>query len=371
MKKIIKRSLFLIFLIALSVSLLSTSDALAEDWDQILEAAEEEGEVTIYATTSRVYDMAENFEEAYENISVDPHRLPEAELIERITAEVTAEVSGADVVIIEDLATMEIMLMEPGYLTNYVPPSAQEAVDEEYHDPLVLGFVNRIFGYNTEVHHEEPISNIWEFTDEEWAAGFQFRDPEITGEHLNFFSEIVRRSDEMEEKYEELYGEPLEIREDNAGLEFIRRLAANDPVILDSDTAIFENVGTRGQENPPLGFTYVFSKHREIEPLNLAVDYMRNIEPTLGYYYGMYVQQVDTADNPNAAKVLTDFMLSEEGFQPWAEDVGVYSMNENIDFHPLDRPWEYWQDRLWTYDPGFAAEQRSRITEAWRRGMED
>jgi len=366
--QLIKASVSLIVLAVLLLTVAVSVQA-QEDWEEIVAAAKEEGEVTIYSTTSRVYDAAELFEAEY-GIKVDAHRLSEVELIERVRAESQTGQQNMDIVIIEDLTTMRELLIRPGHLVNYIPPEAKANIPEKYHEPLVLGYINRIYGYNTEVYYEEPIENIWQFTDPEWAGRFMIRDPQITGEHLNYFSEIVRRSDEMAASYEEFYGEPLEITEDNAGLEFIKRLAENDPVVMDSDTRISEAVGTRGQEDPPIGFTYVYSKHRDIENKNLALDYMRNIEPNLGYYYGLYVQLASEARHPNAAKVLANFLVGPEGFSPWADDIGVYSMNENVEFHPLDKPWGYWEERLWTYDPDFAAQQRAIITDVWQRSIQ-
>lgn len=365
-KKLIRRSISLVLVMAfiLTFSLV----AQAQDWDEIVEAAKEEGEVTIYATTSRVYDAAELFEEKY-GITVEAHRLSEVELIERVSAEAQAGRQDVDLVIIEDLTTMQELLIGPGHLVNYIPPEAEENIPEKYHDPLVLGYINRVFGYNTEVYYEEPLDSIWEFTEDEWAGRFMIRDPQITGEHLNFFSELVRQSDVLEENYEDFYGEPLEMTEENAGLEFIKRLAQNDPVVMTSDTRISEAVGTRGQEDPPIGFTYVFSKHRDIVSKNLALDYFRDIEPTLGYYYGLYVQLASKPANPNAAKVLADFLVGPDGFSPWADDVGVYSMNTQVEFHPLDRPWGYWEERLFSYDPDFAAQMRGILVETWQKNL--
>lgn len=364
-KTIFKSSLFLLLVFALIFSTVISVQA-AENWEDIITAAKEEGEVTIYSTTSRVYDAAELFEAEY-GIEVDAHRLSEVELIERVRAESQTGQQNMDLVIIEDLTTMRELLIRPGHLVNYIPPEAKANIPEKYHDPLVLGFINRIYGYNTQVYYEEPLENIWQFTDPEWAGRFMIRDPQITGEHLNYFSEIVRRSDEMAASYEDYYDEELEITEANAGLEFIKRLAQNDPVVMDSDTRISEAVGTRDQEDPPIGFTYVYSKHRDIENKNLALDYMRNIEPNLGYYYGLYVQIGGEARHPNAAKLLANFLVSPAGFSPWADDIGVYSMNKNVEFHPLDKPWGYWEERLWTYDPDFAAQQRAVITDVWQK----
>lgn len=85
------------------------------------------------------------------------------------------------------------------------------------------------------------------------------RDLAITGEHQNAFTELIRRSDELEADYLRRFGEPLQLREENAGLEFLRRLVENDIILMTSDTRIAEAVGQKGQENPPVGFFYVYS----------------------------------------------------------------------------------------------------------------
>ena len=102
--------------------------------------------------------------------------------------------------------------------------------------------------------------------DDPWGA-----DVAITGEHQNAFTEWVRRSDELEAAYERRFGEPLVMTEANAGLEWIKRFLENDPIIMTSDTRLSEAVGARGQESPPFGMFYVYSKHRDVPLQDLAL----------------------------------------------------------------------------------------------------
>ncbi|WP_018526536.1 ABC transporter substrate-binding protein [Alkalispirochaeta alkalica] len=338
----------------------------ASDWDAVMEAARKEGKVTVYATTSRIHAAVEKFTQET-GIQVEATRLSEVELVERVYQESRSGVNQVDLVLIEDYPSMKELLVDNGYLVNFIPPSAQRSVPSQYHDPLTFAYVSRVIGYNTEKHGDDPFESIWDLTLPEYRGRVMVRDLAITGEHQNAFTELMRRADILEADYERRFGRPLEMVESNAGLEFLRRLVENDIILMTSDTRIAEAVGQRDQDDPPYGFFYVFSKHRDIPRLNLALDFSENINPLIGYYYGLYIQLAGAPQNPNAAMALANYLMTPEGFQPWINDVGIYSMSTEIGVHEDDMPWEWWKDRLWTYDPTFAAENRGVILDAWLR----
>lgn len=365
------RKLLVTVLVLLSAILLTVSSAIAQeviydasDWDAVYEAALREGKLVVYSTTSRIYPAAEAFTEKT-GIVVEAHRLTEVELIERVYREARAGVRSVDVVLVEDFPSMKELLVDTGYIVNFIPPEAEENVPEEYHHPLVFCFVNRVIGYNTEKYPEDPFTSVWDLTLPEWRGRVMIRDLAITGEHQNAFTELIKRSDELAAEYERRFGEPLEMVEPNAGLEFLRRLVLNDIILMTSDTRISEAVGARDQDDPPVGFFYVYSKHRDIPRKDLALEFSQNIQPFLGYYYGIYIQLSGIPNNPNAAMVFANYLMSAEGFGPWADDVGVYSMSEEIDAHPDDMSWDWWKERLWTYDPEYAAENRGIVLDTW------
>jgi len=342
--------------------------AYAEDLDELIAAAQKEGKLVVYAVTSRINLAAEAFQAKY-GIEVEAHRLSETELIERVYQEARAGVNAVDIVLIEDYPSVKELLINTGYLVNYVPPVAKEYVPAEYHDPLVFAYISRIIGYNTEAFESDPFDSIWDLTTPEFRGRVMIRDLAITGEHQNAFTELIRRSDELEADYLRRFGEPLQLREENAGLEFLRRLVENDIILMTSDTRIAEAVGQKGQENPPVGFFYVYSKHRDIPQKDLALDYSSNIKPFLGYYYGMYIQLAAKANNPNAAKLFANYLMTPEGYEPWSSEVGFYSVNPEVPPYPGDMPWEWWKERLWTYDPDFAIEHRGIVLDAWLRAV--
>ena len=337
----------------------------ASDWDAVMEAAKKEGKVTVYAVTSRIQAAVQKFTEET-GIQVEATRLSEVELIERVYQEGRTGVNNVDLVLIEDYPSMKELLIDTGYLVNFVPPEAIAHIPAQYHDPMVFAYVNRIIGYNTEKHSSDPFTSIWDLTLPEYNGRVMIRNLAITGEHQNAFTELIRRSDALEAEYLRRFGKPLEKVESNAGLEFLRRLILNDIIIMTSDTRIAEAVGARGQADPPYGFFHVYSKFRDIPRLNLALDFSKNIQP-LGYYYGMYIQLAGKPRNPNAAMALANYLLTADGFTQWSNDVGIYSMSSEISHHPEDMPWEWWEERLWTYDPDFAAANRGFVLDTWLR----
>lgn len=347
--------------------LLVLSTALAqEDWAAVEAAALQEGKLTVYTVTSRTVTAGERFQELT-GIQVEVVRLGEQEMIERAYQESRAGVNNVDLIVVEDWPAGKELLSNTGYFVNYVPPTAQAKFAERHQNPLVLGFINRIFGYNTEVYEEDPFRSVWDLTRPEFRGKVMIRDVAITGEHQNALTEFIRRADELTADYEATYGEPLVLTEENAGLEWIKRFLQNDPIIMTSDTRIAEAVGARGQEDPPFGMFYVYSKHRDIPNLDLALVDSRTITPSLGYYYPIVLQLSATAPNPNAAKLFIEYLTTIEGFEPWADSPGVYTPNPDQVPFEGDMPWSWWEDRLWGYDIEFALMHRGQVLDTWQR----
>ncbi len=353
------------FLVAIALLLLGAAYA-QEDWAAVEAAARQEGKLTVYTVTSRTVTAGERFQ-ALTGIQVEVVRLGEQEMIERSYQEARAGVRNVDMIVLEDWPAGKELLSNTGYFVNYVPPTAQAKYAERYQDPLVLGFINRIFGYNTEVYAEDPFNSIWDLTRPEYRGKVMIRDVAITGEHQNALTEFIRRADELTADYEATYGEPLVLTEENAGLEWIKRFLQNDPIIMTSDTRIAEAVGARGQEDPPFGMFYVYSKHRDIPNLDLALSESRSISPYLGYYYPILIQHSATAPHPNAAKLFTEYLTTIEGFEPWADSPGVYTPNPDQVPFEGDMPWTWWEERLWGYDIDFALMHRGQVLDTWQR----
>ena len=342
-----------------------TAKAMAEDWSKVETDAKKEGQLLVYSTTSRTAKAAEAFTKLT-GINVEVVRLKEQELITRSYQEAQSGVHKVDMVVGEDWPAARELLNNSGYFVNYIPPTAKKLFSKKHQNPLVLGYINRVFGYNTEKHNGgDPLKRVWDLTTDEFKGRVMIRDVAITGEHQNALTEWVRLSKELEAAYKKRFGKDLEMTEANAAFEFIKRLLQNDAIIMTSDTKIAAAVGAKGQENPTYGMFYVYSKHRDIKKQDLALSDSRGIDPTLGYMYPIVLQLSANAPHPNAAKMFMEYLGTIEGFAPWADSPGVYSPNPNQVPFDGDMPLAWWEERMWLYDIDFAAANRGNVLDVW------
>lgn len=360
-------STFLILTIIFCIPFVASAAPDSDDWEQVIAAAKEEGTVVMYAPSGRVANAGKVFEEKY-GIKVESAKMQDVDVVERIIREHDAGVHSVDLAWIEDPAMLFYELIPDGYVENYVPPTHASIIPEEYQNPLIFLFQVRMIGYNNETHSEAPIQSLWDLTTEEWEGRFVTRDPILTSPHLSWFSELVARSDELAADYEKRFGEPLQLTTDNAGWEFIKRLAQNRPVLVTSDTDVSDAVGARGQSQAPIGL-YVLGKHRDIEVKDLALEVATEVTPLIGYHYPAYLQMIANAPHPNAAKLFISFLLEEEGVSAWTSDLGAYSTNPNVKPLPEDPigGLSDWAKVTWTYDAETAARTRGKVLDFWIR----
>ncbi|OAM77615.1 hypothetical protein A3840_08880 [Devosia elaeis] len=338
--------------------------AQSAEMDALIAAAKAEGSVVAYWHSSRVSKAGEGFEAKY-GIPVLGTKMTDAESTEKVVREVESGNVQADIIGYDDGPRLVTELLPGGFVENYVPEDLAETIPESSRDPLVYLWQVSIFGYNTERYEECPISNVWQLTEPEWASKLHMLDPRLRSTQIQAFSAIEDRADGLAAAYEELYGKPLELTEDNAGLEFIKRLAASKPILYNEDVEIAAAVGARGQEAPPLGL-YTLGRHREIESKNLALG-MCPLTPFQGINQPSYVQVVADAPHPNAARLFAHYLLTEEGAAPWTADLGAYSSNPDLTSNagnPFPNVAE-WGDSLLVSDNARVAERRGDLLDFW------
>lgn len=337
--------------------------SLTESREELIEAAKAEGKVVVYSTTSRISQAAEAFTAKY-GIEVEASNLKDGELIEKVSREASSGVSGADFVLAQDSGRVFGQLINPGHLVNYIPETMVDIIPEQYQQPLQFQLLNKVFIFNNEKTTTPVITNVWELTEPKWNGLVQFKDPNQEGVNSNFLTMLTSPewSTRLEEAYKDFYAEDIELTTDNAGYEWIKRFFQNGVVLGNSDTTISENIGIKGQANTTLGL-FVYSKTRFDETKNLALQAMTEIEPFSGFYYPIFAQMTSNAKNINAAKLFIEFLLTEEGFAPWAMDVGSYSSNPNIPVNEGDYEVDFWEERLVPEDPEFIFRNRAKVEE--------
>lgn len=338
------------------------------DMEALIAAAQEEGELVAYWASGRVEAAGEAFEEKY-GIKVTGTKLNDSESTERILREVDSKNVLSDVVGTVDGARLAQDLIPNGYVENYVPAAARDVVRPEWEEPFVYAFDINMWGYNSETYPQGcPIDNIWQLTEPEWNSNIHLLDPKLRSMQVAYFVEVEKHADALAEAYEDLYGEPIELTEENAGLEFVKRLAANEPILHAGDEEIAAAIGTKGQTTPPVGM-YSLSKHRDNEKLDHALEFC-DLAPLPAYANPIYIGIVEGAKNPNAARLFFEFLMTQEGMAAWVDEPGWYSIMPDIttsEINPFPSI-EAWGDRaVAVTDIDTMSERRQPVLDLWIR----
>lgn len=283
--------------------------------EELVAAAEEEGEVVVYAFTSRIATVAEEFRAEYPNIDIVEYDISSTELIERLRSEHLAGAATADVAYVSDAPVVWTELLEEGILLRYIPERVEDLLADEYTEPLLTNRLStKVLMYNEDAHPEgAPVDYLWELTEPDWESRVVMVDPTGRGDYLDLMTEIVLRADEMEATYEEYFGEPIQLDDgiDNAGYQFIADLYANDVILMSSTDDVNEAIGAIGQENPPIGFS-TYSDRRDNEDEGWALQVANDVAPGPGIIFPAMLGITAGAENPAAARLLIDFMMGDE-----------------------------------------------------------
>ncbi|OHD23985.1 MAG: peptide ABC transporter ATP-binding protein [Spirochaetes bacterium GWB1_59_5] len=369
MKKLVILSLLIVAVVSMTAAMGEKEGAAAQPaekvmtHDELVAAAKAEGRVVVYSITSRIAGAATDFEKLY-GIKVEASNLKDGELIEKVTKEVGGGITGADFVISQDSGRVFGQLIATGYLVNYVPPTLKSVIPVKYQSPLTFQLINKVFIFNSEKNQSPVIKNVWELTEPKWKGLVQFKDPKSEGVNANFLTMLTSPewSSKLDRAYQDLYSKKLVLTTKNAGYEWIKRFFENGLVLGNSDTTISENIGIKGQPQQTLGL-FVYSKTRFDAKKNLALLPMTEVVPFSGFIYPAFIQLTKNAKNVNAAKLFIEYLMTKEGFAPWAKDVGSYSANPTIAVNEGDYPVSFWAPRLVPEDPQFLFENRAAVEE--------
>lgn len=329
--------------------------------DKLVKRAQAEGKVVVYSVTSRIAKAGQAFEAKY-HIKVESSQLKDGELIEKVTKEGAAKVSGADFVLCQDGGRVFGELIKPGYVYNYVPASVRSLIPKKYQKPLVFEFCNKVFIFNSEKSDKCPITNVWELTDRKWKGRVQFKDPFQEGVNMNFLTMVTQPkiASQLAKAYEQYYGKKIKLTTKNAGYEWIKALFQNGVVLGTSDTRISEAVGVKKQANQLIGL-FTYNKVAESKGKNLSLQPGMEIAPFAGFYYPIYALMVKNAAHPNAAKLFIEYLLTKEGFEPWSATTGDYSPNPTIPIHEGDHPLSTWEKILIRENPEWCFQNRADV----------
>lgn len=336
------------------------------DLEALIKAAQAEGSLVVYHTSSRVKVAGEKFEKMY-GIKVQGTKMADPEQAERVIREVDSGNVQVDAIGFEDGPLLEAKLIPEGYVISWFPGDMKDVVSKADQFPVVDRWQPRVFCYNFESYPGgSPVKNIWELTEPKWRGKVILRDPALTPANLAFFGTVVSQPEIVEKAYKDLYKKPLKITEENAGWEFLKRLFENDIVVMKSDGDIGDAVGAAGQKDAPIGMV-TMTKLRDNIDKNLKLATCQGMQPFMGYALPTYALTVKNSPHPNAAKLWVHFMLSAEGAAPWVtDDLGCYSPNPAVPVHPDNEgSWTEWQKKLLRLDNKNAMRLRQDLLDFW------
>ncbi|MDY5153564.1 iron(III) transport system substrate-binding protein [Actinobaculum suis] len=296
------------------------------DLEELIAAAKKEGPITIYDNASAVEDMAEAFTAKY-GIEATGVKVNAAEAFEMVTREAQAGNVQGDVVAIQDVPALTNDLLPSGHVYSWIPGDLVDDIEPAQRDPLIMINDPNFWTYNTEVYDSCPVSNVWELTEEDWKGKVAMEDPEGANKMLDWFSQMSQFGEtEMRDAYKEHFGK--EFAGESATEEWVGKLAANSPILTDSNENVSAAVGAPGQSEPPVGLM-ASSKYRNIEEKGYHMGTCDNLKPWAGLAAPKAIVIASGTKNPNAAKLFVHFALTEEGIDPQISD-GKYSSNTAI-----------------------------------------
>jgi iron(III) transport system substrate-binding protein len=339
----------------LQTNQLGAYDTGVQDWAAIEAAAKEEGELLVYANSSKVEKAAEAFMALYPEITVQAFDLGGDDVLLKTVEEQKAEAFTGDVWFSSGGANLVGEVMPNEYVWRFLPDNMVDLIPEEYTYPLVMSRLGTsIFAYNSELNDTCPISNIWELTEPEWQGKFFIEDPLNDASTLSKLLTIVAHVDEMNAAYVSYYGsEPvLDADTPTVGWLWLKRFAANGPTPEPGGDEVDSAFATPGMTESFLALGS-YSNYPDVQDGNLAFEPCFGLDPIVGIQSQSYVGIINQAPHPNAAKLWVRFILSEEGRDPWSK-FGTYFTDSTYVVPEGMKTLEEMQGMSWLIDEQFA-----------------
>ncbi|WP_347265794.1 ABC transporter substrate-binding protein [Paracoccus sp. (in: a-proteobacteria)] len=338
------------------------------DLEALIAAAKTEPPLTVYDSTGKITDMAEAFAAKYGLQATGTKSKATAQL-ETIIREVQSGNVQADVSLISDVPAAIGQLLPGGFAQSWVPPDLAADIDPKAQNPLLVVSSPNILTYNTAIAEKCPITNIWQLTLPEWKGKVAMQDPLGKPSYSDWFNQMRSHIDDrIAAAYEAQFGKKLESEFPSATEAFVAALAANAPLLTDSDSAAAEAVAAPGQTQPFIGLVSA-AKFRDNAGAGFTLGLCPGVDPIIGFSNATVGLIVKGTDSPNAAKLFIHYAMTAEGIAPQAQD-GKLSSNRTAGL-PADEPSGVAAhlDEVLAYDPATGLEDwdsRQDWQDFWR-----
>lgn len=292
--------------LALVAALAACSEPAAPETETTSESGS--GTLTVYTSEpqAKIDALNAEFMAANRGIDVQVFRAGTGDLNARIAAELETGTIGADVLLAADAPTFE-RYKDENLLLHYTPADVdklnQDVVDPEGYY-VGTRIIPTVIAYNTAAVTDPPTS--WkDLADAKYKGRITLPNPEVSGAAA--FNTAVWLS-------EEALGEP-----------WLEALAANEPVVAESNGPVGQSVAAGTQ---PVGIVVDYLV-RELAAKGspIALEYPTDGVPYISQPAGIF----QGSANPEAAKKYVDFLVGKRGqeiavdqqYLPVRDDVGT------------------------------------------------
>jgi iron(III) transport system substrate-binding protein len=318
----------------LLVGITAQASAAEFDLNALIEAAKGEKPITVYASTGKIKKSAAAFTEKY-GIEAIGSKVKGGAQIEKMVRESQSGNIIGDLLISSDAAATLAQLIPGGMVGSWLPPDLASGIPEDSRDPIVVWRDPAIWSYNSDKYKSCPVDNIWALTGPEWSRKVALSDPLNKPGYVDWFNQMETHWDQaVADAYEAHFGKKLDISKQSATASWVQALAANAPLLTDSDSAAAEAIGAPGQADPFVGLVSS-AKYRDVAKGKLKMAICKDIKPYVGFANPSYGLIATGTDSPNAAKLFLHFMMTEEGVSPMTKD-GKVSGNTDVPKHPKE-----------------------------------
>ncbi len=326
--------------------------------EELYEMAKEEvsngaKKIVVYATSSKMTKMKDDFIEAYPELELEVIDLDSDEVLSKAEIENDSGNINADVLQSKDV-NGEVFFehYEKGVLEPYYPKDICSHIDEanlKYSFPLYAS--QAFWYYNTEAFPDgQPITSWWQIIEKNPDGSQKYRlfTKEIGQEtaYLSLFASFINHADEMEANYKELYGEDLEytydpsgfefeVPENNAGVEYLWRFTQlQEMTFIGDGDELVHAVHNSTADDPALALASAGKiGNRDESGYNIA--WCIGLKPYTALLNTESLFVVNGCDNPAGARLFIRFVTGgadgqSGGFKPFAKE-GNWPLRDDIE----------------------------------------
>lgn len=293
------------------------------NWSNLVSAAQKEGKVVITGESiAPVRDPIIQAFKAKYGIDVEIVSGRGAEMVAKFAAERQAGLYLRDVGLM-GVSTIVVEIKPLGAmvpLDNMILPDMRDGskwrggelpfIDKEHSAVVLTSMAFPCMVINTALVHAGDIKRHTDLLQPKWKGKIVLLDPSTSGPGNNWFTHIVTN----------VYGQ-------EKGLQFMRSLAKQD-VMVTRDTRLQVEWVAKGKYSVGLGFSMVLAT--PFKKAGAPIDYPALAEPSyLGGASGnLFV--FDKAPHPNAAKLLVNWLMSQDGNKVFATALGLPSLRLDV-----------------------------------------